>query len=89
LGFIVELLKDRCLIFEHGGTALDELRLTGTEFTCNLMRQSANALFLLHNLGIAHFDIKPVNGGSIGLIISALYITTLSISRAANKVYNI
>ena len=25
------------------------------------MRQSANALLLLHNLEIAHFDIKPAN----------------------------
>ena len=25
------------------------------------MRQSANALFLFHNLNIAHFDIKPGN----------------------------
>ena len=25
------------------------------------MRQSANALLLLHNIEIAHFDIKPAN----------------------------
>ena len=69
LDFTVELPKDKVscsyihiqIIFEYGGTALDELRPTGVELSYNLMRQSANVLFLLHNLQIAHFDIKPAN----------------------------
>jgi len=69
LDFKIELPKNRAscfwmhiqIIFEYGGIALGELRPTGIELTYNLMRQSANALFLLHNLGIAHLDIKPDN----------------------------
>ena len=49
------------IIFEHGGTPLNSMQPTTLELTYNLMRQSANALFLLHNLNIAHFDIKPEN----------------------------
>jgi len=49
------------IIFEHGGEALTRLKSITLELTYNLMRQSANALSILHNLGIAHFDIKPGN----------------------------
>ena len=49
------------IIFEHGGTSLSNMQPTTLELTYNLMRQSANALFLLHNLNIVHFDIKPAN----------------------------
>jgi len=49
------------IIFEDGGTALSTMGPTGIKLTYNLMRQSANALFLLHKLNIAHFDIKPTN----------------------------
>ena len=69
LDFTVDLPEDKIsccymhfqIIFEYAGTALNELKPTGVELTYNLMRQSANALFLLHNLGIVHFDIKPAN----------------------------
>ena len=49
------------IIFDHGGTSLNNIQLTTLELTYNLMRQSANALFLLHNLNIAYFDIKSEN----------------------------
>jgi len=49
------------IIFEHGGTPLDQLRPIGIELTYNLMKQSAHALSLLHKFGIAHLDIKPSN----------------------------
>jgi len=69
LGLTVELAKDRILssyldvkiILEHGGLALNKLQPTTIEQTYNLMRQSANGLLLLHNLEIAHLDIKPAN----------------------------
>jgi len=69
LDLAVELAKDRIsssylhmqMIFEYGGVALDKLQPTTIKQTYNLMRQSANALLLLHNLEIAHFDIKPAN----------------------------
>jgi len=65
----VELAKSRAshsylhvqIIFEYGGVALNKLQPTTIEQTYNLMRQSANALLSLHNLGIAHFDIRPTN----------------------------
>ena len=49
------------IIFEYEGTSLTSIQPTTLELTYNLMRQSANALFLLHNLNMAHFDIKPAN----------------------------
>jgi len=49
------------VIFEHAGIPLSNIKSLTIELTYNLMRQSANALFLLHNFGIAHFDIKPSN----------------------------
>ena len=69
LDLAVELLEDRVsfsylhiqIIFEHGGVELNKLRPITIEQTYNLMRQSANGLFLLHNIGIAHLDIKPDN----------------------------
>jgi len=69
LDFTIELPEDKVscsymhiqIIFEYAGIALNNLKPTGIELTYNLMRQSANALFLLHNLGIVHFDIKPAN----------------------------
>jgi len=69
LDLTIELARDRFsfsylhiqIIFEYGGIALDKLQPTTIEQTYNLMRQSANGLLSLHNLGIAHFDIKPSN----------------------------
>jgi len=69
LDFAIEFAKDETsysyiyieIIFEYGGTALSSLQSITLESIYNLMRQSANALFILHNLGIAHFDIKPAN----------------------------
>jgi len=66
LDLSLELAKNRSsfsylhiqIIFEHGGVALNNLQPTTIEQTYNLMRQSANALFLLHSIGIAHFNIK-------------------------------
>eukprot|EP00826_Nyctotherus_ovalis_P031961 TRINITY_DN2576_c0_g1_i1.p1 TRINITY_DN2576_c0_g1~~TRINITY_DN2576_c0_g1_i1.p1 ORF type:complete len:292 (-),score=28.72 TRINITY_DN2576_c0_g1_i1:277-1152(-) len=66
---MVDVAKDRHshsymhieIIFEYDGVGLETLKPTSIDLTYNLMRQSANALFLLHNLGIAHFDIKPEN----------------------------
>ena len=69
LDLTVESAKDRAsfsylhvqIIFEYDGVALNKLQPTTIEQTYNLMRQSANALLLLHNLEIAHSDIKPTN----------------------------
>ena len=69
LDLTVELAKDRAsfsylhvqIIFEYGGVALNKLESNTIEQTYNLMRQSANGLLLLHNLEIAHLDIKPAN----------------------------
>jgi len=49
------------MIFEYGGAALNKLQSITIDQGYNLMRQSANALLLFHNLEIAHFDIKPAN----------------------------
>jgi len=69
LDFTVNLAKDKTspsylhiqIIFEYGGVALSNLQPTTIKQTYNLMRQSANALLSLHNLEIAHLDIKPDN----------------------------
>jgi len=72
LNLIVDLPKDQKarasfsylnvqIIFEHGGVDLSKFQPITLEQTYNLMRQSANGLFLLHNNGIAHLDIKPAN----------------------------
>jgi len=69
LDFMVDVAKNKTLfsylhiqiIFEHDGISLDRVQPTTIEEIYNLMRQSANGLFLLHNLEIAHFDIKPAN----------------------------
>jgi len=49
------------VIFEYAGTRLDKLASVTLNDTYNLMRQSANALTFLHEIGITHFDIKPAN----------------------------
>jgi len=69
LDLMVDMAKDKTsfsymhiqIIFEYGGVALSKLQPTTIKQTYNLMRQSANALLLLHNLEIAHLDIKPDN----------------------------
>ena len=68
LDLTVKLAEDRAfsylhiqIIFKYGGVDLNKLQPTTIEQTHNLMQQSANALFLLHNLKIAHFDVKPAN----------------------------
>eukprot|EP00826_Nyctotherus_ovalis_P029618 TRINITY_DN2345_c0_g2_i1.p1 TRINITY_DN2345_c0_g2~~TRINITY_DN2345_c0_g2_i1.p1 ORF type:complete len:1000 (+),score=345.26 TRINITY_DN2345_c0_g2_i1:219-3218(+) len=47
------------IVFEYAGVALDRLEPATVEATYNLMRQSAGALSLLHNLGVTNFDVKP------------------------------
>ena len=67
LDFKIEVTKDKVpasfiyieIIFEYEGEALSSLKPITLKLTYNLMRQSANALFILHNLGINNFDIKP------------------------------
>jgi len=49
------------IIFEYAGTSLNKLEAVTFYEAYNLMRQSANALRFLHDIGIAHFDIKPAN----------------------------
>ena len=69
LDYMIELAKDKAsfsymhiqIVFEYGGISLNNLQPTTIKQTYNLMRQSASALSMLHNLGIAHFDIKPAN----------------------------
>ena len=69
LDFMIDVAKDSGsfpylhiqIIFEHNGIALDELQSMTITHIYNLMRQSANALYMLHNLEIGHFDIKPAN----------------------------
>ena len=69
MGFTIDLTEDEMsysymyieIIFEHEGTSLSNMQATTLELTYNLMKQSVNALFLLHNLNIVHFDTKPAN----------------------------
>ena len=52
------------ILFEYGGKGLDTFRkksTTGIKHIYNWMRQSANALAILHAAGISHLDIKPSN----------------------------
>jgi len=49
------------IIFEYAGTALDKLKSVTFNDAYNFMRQSANALTLLHDIGMPHFNIKPGN----------------------------
>jgi serine/threonine protein kinase len=49
------------IIFEDDGVPLDKIGSVNVDGVYNLMRQSADALVLLHDIGIAHFDIKPAN----------------------------
>eukprot|EP00826_Nyctotherus_ovalis_P031334 TRINITY_DN2502_c0_g2_i15.p1 TRINITY_DN2502_c0_g2~~TRINITY_DN2502_c0_g2_i15.p1 ORF type:complete len:135 (+),score=33.50 TRINITY_DN2502_c0_g2_i15:326-730(+) len=49
------------IISEYGGIALDDLEQISIETAYNLMKQSANALSILHDIGMVHFDIKPAN----------------------------
>jgi len=49
------------IIFEYAGTGLDKLESVTFNDAYNFMRQSANALTLLHDIGMVHFDIKPAN----------------------------
>lgn len=46
-------------IFEYGGKPLDKLETDGVEDMYNLMRQSANAISMLHEMGVAHLNISP------------------------------
>jgi len=49
------------IIFEYAGIGLNKLGPVTFNDTYNFMRQSANALTLLHDIGMVHFDIKPAN----------------------------
>jgi serine/threonine protein kinase len=47
-------------IYEHGEKSLNKLEL-GIDKIYNLMQQSADAIALLHDMDITHFDIKPTH----------------------------
>lgn len=49
------------ILFEYSGEPLNSMTAISIDSTYNLMRQSANALSLLHNTGLMHLDIKPSN----------------------------
>jgi serine/threonine protein kinase len=49
------------ILFEYSGEPLNSFASITIDSTYNLMRQSANALSLLHNTGLMHLDIKPSN----------------------------
>eukprot|EP00826_Nyctotherus_ovalis_P031615 TRINITY_DN2530_c0_g2_i1.p1 TRINITY_DN2530_c0_g2~~TRINITY_DN2530_c0_g2_i1.p1 ORF type:complete len:628 (+),score=210.14 TRINITY_DN2530_c0_g2_i1:403-2286(+) len=49
------------ILFEYSGEPLNAMKQVSIDSTYNLMRQSANALSLLHNTGLMHLDIKPSN----------------------------
>eukprot|EP00826_Nyctotherus_ovalis_P032907 TRINITY_DN2651_c0_g1_i1.p1 TRINITY_DN2651_c0_g1~~TRINITY_DN2651_c0_g1_i1.p1 ORF type:complete len:514 (+),score=196.09 TRINITY_DN2651_c0_g1_i1:242-1783(+) len=49
------------ILFEYAGEPLNSMGNVGVDCVYNLMRQSANALSLLHNTGLMHLDIKPTN----------------------------
>jgi len=49
------------ILFEYAGEPLNTMGNVGIDLAYNLMRQSANALSLLHNTGLMHLDIKPNN----------------------------
>jgi len=49
------------ILFEYGGESLHKLGKLSIDSVYNLMKQSANALTLLHSTGITHLDIKPAN----------------------------
>jgi len=49
------------ILFEYGGDPLNQLDKLDVTSLYNLMRQSANALSILHSTGITHLDIKPAN----------------------------
>eukprot|EP00826_Nyctotherus_ovalis_P039978 TRINITY_DN3885_c0_g1_i8.p1 TRINITY_DN3885_c0_g1~~TRINITY_DN3885_c0_g1_i8.p1 ORF type:complete len:853 (+),score=114.86 TRINITY_DN3885_c0_g1_i8:74-2632(+) len=48
-------------MLEHVETTLNKSKGISIESAYNLMRQSANALLLLHNFGIAYLDVKPAS----------------------------
>eukprot|EP00826_Nyctotherus_ovalis_P043871 TRINITY_DN4679_c0_g4_i5.p1 TRINITY_DN4679_c0_g4~~TRINITY_DN4679_c0_g4_i5.p1 ORF type:complete len:337 (+),score=60.44 TRINITY_DN4679_c0_g4_i5:73-1083(+) len=47
------------VIFEESGVSLDKVKDADAEVVFELMKQSANALRLMHGIGRAHLDIKP------------------------------
>jgi len=49
------------IIFEYGGIGLNEMKSITLELAYNAMKQSADAMFQLHNSGIAHLSFKPAN----------------------------
>jgi len=69
LDYVIQVAENRFsgsymyieIIFEYAGTGLDKLESITFNDAYNFMRQSANALTLLHDIGMAHFDIKPAN----------------------------
>jgi len=69
LDYIIQLAENKFsasymyieIIFEYAGTGLDKLGPITFNDAYNFMRQSANALTLLHEIGMVHFDIKPAN----------------------------
>jgi len=49
------------LLFEYAGIPISKLDIKNIKEYYNLMKQSANALNLLHIIGVTHLDIKPDN----------------------------
>ena len=69
LDYIIQIAENRFsnsymyieIIFEYAGIGLDKLKSVTFNDAYNFMRQSANALTLLHDIGMGHFNIKPDN----------------------------
>jgi len=69
MDFTIELAKSSIdysymfieILFEYGGVGVSEMKSMTLELAYNAMKQSADAMFQLHNSGIAHLNFKPAN----------------------------
>ena len=74
-------------LFEFGGESLTNLTNLDITTIYNLMRQSADAICVLHSTGVIHLDIKPSNMVFSNNILKIIDMGSLYESVTKNAVY--
>ena len=77
------------ILFEYGGESLADLKDLSINVIYDQMRQSANAISILHNTKVIHLDLKPANMVYSNNVVKVIDMGAIYESKAKSSPYNI